>query len=169
MSDAICRICGSTHQIHHNQLVARGLIRHKWNGDNVHVPEEAKMVNEALSEEEARARGLLPPTLREDEPTKQNYPQPFGDMTLLSPDIVIDKDEKVINYKGENYYRAEPADPFKPDPEMEKRHMRREALDYALKLHVALIGEGGVPDDTSVVTTADAFAKFLQTGEVKTD
>lgn len=36
-----CKTCHVDDPVHHNQLVARGLIHHKWNEDEVHVPEEA--------------------------------------------------------------------------------------------------------------------------------
>lgn len=48
-----CQACGSTDPFQHNQLVARGLIQHKWNEEEVHVPEEAAMSRD-LTEEESK-------------------------------------------------------------------------------------------------------------------
>lgn len=52
-----CRICGETDPVHHNQLVGRGLIHHKWNEEEVsHTDDEERQVAKATAEEFERGR-----------------------------------------------------------------------------------------------------------------
>lgn len=134
----------------------------------VHVPEEAKLhptcalTEPATLEEAEKIVGCT-----EEVEHDCKYPYDDGDITVLGPEIFVNKAKGIICWQGQNYGLL--PDPFEAcestvdEAKREESFQRREAMDHAVKLAIADIGVGGrTYEGQSLTMAAEEILRFLK-------
>lgn len=95
------------------------------------------------------------------------YPHLDGDVIVLGPGIFVEANKEVISWGGKNYYRHDPEEPSQETPlavedHHQRRFMRREAMDWAVRMITASSPEEPSSARASaVIQTADEIYEWL--------
>lgn len=126
-----------------------------------HTDDEERQVAKKLEEEFLRASEEGQVQLLTVSPS--GYPFKDNDgMLVLGPDVLVGPDDGVITWRGEHYHRltVKPMAPAEESQADRRVWMRRDAMQWAVELHKAILTSGG-ESRTRVTETAQTIYDWM--------
>lgn len=97
----------------------------------------------------------------------KQYPFQDGDgMLVLGPEVFAGPDEQVLVWKGEHFHKAAKPTELREDPEARKQYMRRDSMEWSVRLHEKALANGQMVGTPSVISGAQQILDWLENGTV---